>query len=89
MEETERLQSKIQEVLVGITPEDHSSWLGHPCTKVLLKTLELDLKNLQTTWTLGGFSEEKLHSAQGQAFYILGMEDDCRHMLRGVERDAD
>jgi hypothetical protein len=81
MDQTEQLQSKVQEILAGITPEDHSSWLAHPCSKLLETALKLDLHNLQMSWSLGHFDEAENLKAQGQAFYILGLQDDLRHML--------
>ena len=64
-----------------MTPEDHSSWLSHPCSKVLKWGLELDLLNLQECWALGNFDERENLKAEGQAFYILGLREDIQHML--------
>jgi len=91
MEKAEKLQSKIQSNLEGITPEDYSSWLAHPCSKVLFATLDLDEENLRTGWQLGEYGKRQEAQAQGQAFYILGLRDDLRHMLaeiQGVPADA-
>jgi len=74
---------------VGITPEDHSSWISHPCTKVLLKGLDLDEGNLEQSWKLGNFDARDEARAQGQAFYIMGLREDIRHMLADQETEED
>jgi hypothetical protein len=33
------------------------------------------------SWSLGHFDDAENLKAQGQAFYILGLQDDLRHML--------
>lgn len=72
---------------MGITPEDHSSWLAHPCSKLLLTTLKLDFHNLTNSWSLGNFTDDEQLKAQGQAFYIMGLEDDIRHMLADQNKE--
>lgn len=70
---------------MGITPEDHSSWISHPCTKVLLEGLDLNEGNLEQCWKLGNFNKRDEARAQGQAFYIMGLREDIRHMLADKE----
>ena len=88
MQKSDKLQSKIREILESLTPEDHQLWMSHPCTQITLLSLELDKTNLEESWALGQFDDRENLKAQGQAFYIMGMDQDMRHMLRELKNEG-
>ena len=83
------LSERLANLLMGITPEDHQVWMGHPCTKLLLATLDYDISNRQFAWMDGQYSKKEGIQNQAQCFYALGLLDDIRHMLREKQEILD
>jgi hypothetical protein len=81
MNRAEKLQSKMQELLEQVTLEDHSSWLGHPCTKLMLAGLEYDEETLVEAWINGNLVGDDLIKAQGVVRHSQDLRQDMRHML--------
>ena len=73
-------------MLERITPEDHSSWLASPCTKLLVLGLEYDEELLKQAWQYNRLTGDDLVRAQGVALHCEDMKEDIRHML--AEREA-
>ena len=72
MEILEKLSRKLQDIVNTITHEDHEQWMSHPCTRALLKGLEVDEQDLKDQWGAAQFSSDvrKDANAQGQIHYI-------------------
>ena len=78
--DSDKLQSRIQDRLATVSDEEHQQWLTSPCTKALLDLLERDRIDLTMGWQLGNYDEKDGQKAQGQAFYILGLQEDIVSM---------
>ncbi len=87
MDRIQQMLSEQKSRLLGVTPEDLSSWLSHPCTEAILAQLQIDLAERQEQWALGTFDEKEQLQVQGQAFYIMDFNASIRSMLDGVRDD--
>lgn len=80
MQRSDKIHSKMQDLLAGVRTEEFQQWVTSPCTRALFMKLDMDLTDITLGWQLGNYDDADNHKAQGQAFYILQLVEDIRTM---------
>ena len=76
MQTLERLESQQTELIESYSYDDYLLWKSSPITKALLKQFEIDAEQLRESWAgLAWKEREDELRAQGQAFYLEGLEE--------------
>ena len=81
MDQIEKLESKQRSLLEKVSKDDHINWLSMPSTKAMFIQFEIDQEQLRELWAAGQYGDVENLKAQGQAYYILDLEQKIKEML--------
>lgn len=76
----ERLEARQASLLERVSPADFENWLQMDATKASFVQFEIDSEDLREKWASGCFNEREELKAQGQALYLLLLEETIRRM---------
>lgn len=81
MDQIEKLESKQRSLLEKVSKDDHINWLSTPSTKAMFIQFDIDQQQLREMWSMGQYNETEGWKAQGQAQYIMDLEQKIKEML--------
>lgn len=86
--DSNKLHSRLQEILETVDYEVYQQWRTSSCTKALLLMLERDNVDLRDQWTFGNYDHDSQLRASGQSFYIMNLIEDIHTMKSREEENA-